>query len=436
MSITPSEIKAGDILIGHGLLTTSSLLLDKRVRLDEGRLLDFCNLVNAVTLHDRLITLPAIIPTSLQRSELYNYLQKSGILYELRINYNDFSDDEKLEMADLFGSTFTEEEADKVLQTTHNEYGYGDYANDNIITKDGKEHLLRRKRFINKIIDLKNLHLDRYNMNTFRELYQLVGSNINYVVDRFNPNHSDELTIQFLRTAIYWEIAGKLRLAFLPDFLRIPILTGYNARIKQSLRMFINSNVDMLVKKELDAAMSIAEASIVPIPNSVSKFLNRYYKDPSIDNAFDSMRKDFSEERNTIIKWEQNMRQTGKTDYVDALKIKEEISNSLNALSKSDKSDMIVSTSAGVASDLLGTLSTGTPGISTVENSLKIAIDLINKWRSRARISYFNPGKNESKQVNNQNELLNFAFKNSLTPTEIDKFSRLSDSLQELMTYN
>lgn len=97
---------------------------------------------------------------------------------------------------------------------------------------------------------------------------------------------------------------------------------------------------------------------------------------------------------------------------------------------------MIVSTSAGVASDLLGTLSTGTPGISTVENSLKIAIDLINKWRSRARISYFNPGKNESKQVNNQNELLNFAFKNSLTPTEIDKFSRLSDSLQELMTYN
>jgi hypothetical protein len=70
----PSDIAEGDILIGHGLLTTSALLLDKRMRLDEGRLLDFCNLVNAVTLHERLITLPAAIPRSIRDSAIYQYL--------------------------------------------------------------------------------------------------------------------------------------------------------------------------------------------------------------------------------------------------------------------------------------------------------------------------------------------------------------------------
>ena len=42
MFVELSEIQEGDILIGHGLLMTSALLLDKKVRLDEGYLLDFC----------------------------------------------------------------------------------------------------------------------------------------------------------------------------------------------------------------------------------------------------------------------------------------------------------------------------------------------------------------------------------------------------------
>jgi hypothetical protein len=41
---------------------TPAPLLEKRVELDEGRLLDFCNLVNTTILHDCLITLPASLP--------------------------------------------------------------------------------------------------------------------------------------------------------------------------------------------------------------------------------------------------------------------------------------------------------------------------------------------------------------------------------------
>jgi hypothetical protein len=47
--IHKSDVKeGGDILVGHGLILTPSLLLDKKLSLDEGRLLDFCTLVNAL----------------------------------------------------------------------------------------------------------------------------------------------------------------------------------------------------------------------------------------------------------------------------------------------------------------------------------------------------------------------------------------------------
>lgn len=64
--IQPNEVREGDLLIGHNLLITPALLLEKQLRLDEGRLLDFCTLVNALVLHDRIMTLPAQIPMELK----------------------------------------------------------------------------------------------------------------------------------------------------------------------------------------------------------------------------------------------------------------------------------------------------------------------------------------------------------------------------------
>ena len=48
VNISPSNIKEGDILIGHGLLANPALLLDRQIPLDEGCLLDFCTLINAL----------------------------------------------------------------------------------------------------------------------------------------------------------------------------------------------------------------------------------------------------------------------------------------------------------------------------------------------------------------------------------------------------
>ena len=82
MYISTTEIQAGDIPIDHGLLTTS-LLFDKKTKLDEWRLLDFINLVSVLTLRDGILTLPAIIPQSVRDSRFYKYLQEGAILYEL-----------------------------------------------------------------------------------------------------------------------------------------------------------------------------------------------------------------------------------------------------------------------------------------------------------------------------------------------------------------
>jgi hypothetical protein len=58
-TIKKDKIKPGDVMIGHHLLIAPALLLedDRKLPLDEGSFLDLCTMVNALTLHDRLITL-------------------------------------------------------------------------------------------------------------------------------------------------------------------------------------------------------------------------------------------------------------------------------------------------------------------------------------------------------------------------------------------
>ncbi len=75
-SLQPSEIKDGDIFIGHNLLATPAYLLDKNLDIDVGRFFDFCTLINAIVLHERLITLKARLPGPLNNSKLYTYLEK------------------------------------------------------------------------------------------------------------------------------------------------------------------------------------------------------------------------------------------------------------------------------------------------------------------------------------------------------------------------
>jgi hypothetical protein len=111
--IRTDQLDAGDVLIGHSLPTTSSLLLDRKLKLDEGRFLDFCTLINVLTLHDRLITLPAMVSEDLKDSPLYSYLSKKGILKEVEFSYRDLSEENRYEWADLLGDTVSESEVER-----------------------------------------------------------------------------------------------------------------------------------------------------------------------------------------------------------------------------------------------------------------------------------------------------------------------------------
>jgi hypothetical protein len=118
--IQPSEVQGGDLLIGHNLLITPALLLEKKLTLDEGRLLDFCTLVNALVLHDRIVTLPAEIPNILKESRLYKYLINRKILYELNFDYSKWGDEKREdildEIVDLVGFGISKQEADDAMK--------------------------------------------------------------------------------------------------------------------------------------------------------------------------------------------------------------------------------------------------------------------------------------------------------------------------------
>lgn len=426
----PSEVREGDLLIGHNLLITPALLLENKLELDEGRLLDFCTLVNALVLHDRIISLPAEIPDILKESRLYKYLTDRGILHELDFDYSKWGDEERQEMLELVRFEISEQEADDAMKNMRDYiwkeiitdpkvpphlHGRNEYE----INTPGKEREINQQRaeLINSIMNVKK------GDNSADAAIALLASAKNEHFYRKNP----DLRHHLLRTAAYWEVSGMLKTAFLPDFTRIPIIAGYNATLTQTLRTFIQESVDGLIRKELEAALRIASTSVIPIPNAVSNFLDRY-PHSSLEEAFDGLRWEFSEHKKAIVDWEKRVRMTDKKGYGDALRVIEEIKASLAALKATDKTEIVVSVAPGVVADFVG----GSLGASAFVGAAKEGLNLIRRWRQRARISFFNTGKNEAARIENQSELLKKVFGRSLTPRQTERFLRLTDSLQRL----
>jgi hypothetical protein len=84
MSIGLSEVDhRRDIIVARNLLTPPALLLGKKIIPDAASLLDFCTLINALMLHDRLVTFNAKCPDEILDLSLYTYLKEKGILVEL-----------------------------------------------------------------------------------------------------------------------------------------------------------------------------------------------------------------------------------------------------------------------------------------------------------------------------------------------------------------
>jgi hypothetical protein len=243
---------------------------------------------------------------------------------------------------------------------------------------------------------------------------------------------NQDLRHHLLRTAAYWHVSGISSMAFLPDFMRIPIIARYNRRLRQSLRAFIQSGVDTAVRKELQDALGIATVTAVPIPNAASNFLDKY-SHSSLEDAFEKLRGDFSKHKKAIVDWEKRVRTTDKKGYGEALKVMNEIKASLAALEPTDKIEMLLSVTPGVVADIVAAaLSGGSLGGGTLVEPAKKGLNLIRRWRQRARISFFNTGKNEAAKIPNQPELLEKAFGRSLNPTQTERFVMLTDSLQRL----
>jgi hypothetical protein len=208
-------------LIGYRLLITSALLLDKKIRLDEGRLLDFCTLINAITLYDRLVTLPAHLPDEIRESALYNFLVNEGILYE----YSAALDWEtKEELEDFFGAKVSEEE---IMKSKWIHYymrwdwegsdDFYDWRHQN----EKRDINSPREKFIQEVLRSRRSTSSsiKWNDQTYRDI---LGE------DNVRPFR--------IRTAAYWLIPGIVPISFLPDFVRIPLITEYNIRLKQMMR--------------------------------------------------------------------------------------------------------------------------------------------------------------------------------------------------------
>ena len=237
---------------------------------------------------------------------------------------------------------------------------------------------------------------------------------------------SDDLQLHRLRTYAYWEIATNLKIPFLPDFIRIPILTGYNARIKNNIRILIQNCIDQSIINELNDGLTNLDSDIIFIPSTLSMFL-REIESKSFEDVIDNLRDNFNEHKKQIVKWESTMRSS--KSIKEKIVIKNEIKATLAALKPQNKTEIGLNSSMNIMEDTLS----GNLGPQSFATLVKESINQINRWRKRLRMSFFNTSKNEALLLENQNDLLEKSFGNGLTGRQSDRFIQLTQSLYNLV---
>ena len=438
MNVDKAEVDGG-VLVGHGLLIPTSLLLEKKITIDEGRLLDFGALMNSLVLHDKLVTLPATIPDHILQSGLYRYLRERGLLTELKISYDEFEVNQKAEMMDLFRETsipkkggandqenFLEdgnyddsfkEEANIVLGDLRYAYKYIEKWDDEKKYKKNEVKILQeRSRLVKAIITSK--HDDWI---TTGQSNLLLGST------------EEGIRLHSLRTAAYWEISGMRRIPFMPDFLRIPIIAGYNQRLSQSIRIFLQNRIDSINRKEKEDTPQFIETMTIPLPAITSKFLSIYNeKRQELPETLDALREEFGEHRKVIVDWEERLR---KASPEEKQKVWKEISSSIESLKSGNEGEIIVNAALGVVEDLNNLLLSKSLKLDNAAMLVRSVIKIFKRFFDRRNINYYYTGMKEANKIMDQHDLLEETFDSSLkTETQRQRFVKLATCLNELTT--
>jgi len=238
------------------------------------------------------------------------------------------------------------------------------------------------------------------------------------------------LQVHLLRTAEYWTKAAVLGIPFLPDFMRIPTVAGYQGHLKYAIRYLIQNIFDKKVIMELLETDAIASPQDIPIPDGVSNFLTRYYSTGSIEQSLDDMRQNFAEYKNKIVEWEARVKTANRSEKLNIInEVGTSIASSLKKAKVSDITDITASLIDSIAPEIF----TGNMG--SIPGSLpmiKLGVDFVRAHFARKRIWYSFTGHKEASRIKNRLDLLKHAFGRSLEIWEIDNFTDLTKALYKL----
>jgi hypothetical protein len=213
----------------------------------------------------------------------------------------------------------------------------------------------------------------------------------------------------------------------MPDFLRIPIVAGYNLRLSQSIRIFLQNRTDSLNGKENEDAPQFVESITIPLPAITSKFPDMYNQKRELPETLDSLREEFREHRKVIVDWEKRMR---RASLEEERKIRKEISSRIESLGSGNEAEIILNV-VHIGEEFL---TSGSFRPDTVAVLVSEGFKTFKRLLGRRNINYYYTGMKETNKIRNQHDLLNVTFGSSLTERQSQRFAKLAIYLNELIT--
>lgn len=304
LNASTEKLSPADALVSANVILRAGIFASGSYR-DIALFMDFCTLIEASVLHERLICLPTETPQNIKDFDILNLLIKEGVLWKLEFGNSNIVSRASISLLNYIPNT-SPSDAHNIIKS-----------------------VIRREQptfNMNPVISAFN---DMGIAQICRQAYPYIG------MDRYSMM-KDDLLYRFLRTISYLSVANQLNTVYFPNFDRLaivnPVLQHSVKNIETNFVKKANDEIKKYVKAQEDRLSLAGRRIDLSLPPLVSVVLDRARKN-GLRDAIIETRKEFNPIRQRFTKYSQLI-SSDECTMDESLKALDVLENDLRTISE------------------------------------------------------------------------------------------------------
>lgn len=418
--LTTKDLQPNDVFVTHDTVIQASLLVEGKVKLDEGYVIDLFSLIEAAVLHNRLVTLYAMIPPPFDDLSLRATLLEAKVIDNLDLVGSYGGTDQCVRhLNPIFENVSLKLFPDVIAEA----YASGEFH--------GLEDLWDPTALFSKESKVETLAKNWYiqQASPFFRGYDYRGK-----LEALLARYRGFFTF-LLRTSLYWVVCAETFASQSIHSLRLPIAAKMLDSLETSVSRKAYAVLSRAIKADINALKDWSSPIRLYIPPIVAVLLDRCSSTSDIPDELLKLRKEFSGYRRKFTEYEQKIKNANNLSLEETVKVKVELNKAMRLAIKSEFKDTSTSILREIPKFFDITLGPDLipSGSTNILYVLTKGTQRVNDWWTKRRVVYLLDMKKKMYKIRNYDKLFEKVFRQRLTHDQIINLNEVSAAIDKMI---